>query len=90
MKKVAFIGFVKDKIKEKKFDTSQIINMNALPLTFDCHLIKLHLKADKIVNIVKTENEKMLFTCVLACAVNGQKLKTLLIFKHKFHPKIIF
>lgn len=62
--------------------------MDEIPLTFNCPPNKtVHFKGDKTVRNVTTGNEKTSFICVLACAANGQKLKSLLIFKRKTHPK---
>lgn len=61
MKKEAFIKFVKDQIIEKNFDTLQLINMNKVPLSFDCPPHKtVHLKGDKTVNIMKMEMKNCL------------------------------
>ena len=41
----------------------------------------------KTVSILTTVHEKMTFTCILACAANGDQLKPLIIFKRKTLPK---
>lgn len=87
-KKCAFIEFVKDSIEKKKFLLSQVINMDETPLTFDCPPSRtIDQIGVKAVPVLTTGHEKTSFTCVLACAANGDKLKPLVIFKRKTLPK---
>ena len=83
--------FIADKIEEKKFSHSQIINMDEVPLHFDCPPNRTVSKSgEKSVPITTTGNERLSFTCVLACAANGQKLKPMLVFKRKTLPQDTF
>lgn len=87
-KKSSFLMHIKNIIEEKKLKPSQIINMDEVPLTFDCPPNRTVCKTgDKSVPIVTTGNERTSFTCVLACAANGEKLKPMIIFKRKTQPK---
>lgn len=87
-KKQSFLQYVHKIIVEEKFSKESIINMDEVPLTFDCPPNRtVSLKGEKTVSLVTTGNEKTSFTCVLACAANGDKLKPLLIFKRKTLPK---
>lgn len=62
--------------------------MDEIPLTLNCPANKaVHFKGDNTVSIITAGNEKISFMSVLACTANGQKLKPLLIFNRKMHPK---
>lgn len=87
-KKVSFLNFLAKLIEEKKFNHAQIINMDEVPLTFDCPSNRTVSKSgEKSISIITTGNEKTSFTCVLACTANGDKLKPMIIFKRKTLPK---
>ncbi len=87
-KKESFLQFVKDLIDKKGVKESQIINMDEVPLTFDCPPNRtVNKTGEKSISIVTTGHEKTSFTCVLACAANGEKLKPMIIFKRKTLPK---
>lgn len=59
MKKRGFCKVCQGSNNQKVFDTLQIINMNKVPLTFDCLPNKtVPLKVDKTVNIMTTEVKK--------------------------------
>lgn len=89
--KASFLKYVAEKIKENNFSTAQIINMDEVPLTFDCPPSRtVNTIGEKTIGIVTTGNERTSFTCVLACAANGDKLKPLIIFKRKTMPKANF
>lgn len=87
-KKEAFLKYIKDVIQDKKFMPSHVINMDETPLFFDCPANRTVDKTGtKTVSIITTGHERMAFTCVLACAANGDKLKPMIIFKRKTIPK---
>lgn len=87
-KKESFLQFVKDLISEKGFKESQIINMDEVPLTFDCPPNRtIDRTGEKSISITTTGHEKTSFTCVLSCAADGEKLKPMIIFKRKTLPK---
>lgn len=87
-KKSSFLNYVTDIIREKKFSMAQVVNMDEVPLTFDCPPSRtVNTTGEKSINIITTGNEKTSFTCVLACAANGDKLKPLIIFRRKTMPK---
>lgn len=90
-KKADFLKYVAEKIEENNFSTAQIINMDEVPLTFDCPPSRtVNTIGEKTIGIVTTGNDRTSFTCVLACAANGDKLKPLIIFKRKTMPKANF
>lgn len=87
-KQASFRDYIHTVIKEQKFPDSHVINMDEVPLTFDCPPNRtVDSKGVKTITVATTGNERTAFTCVLACAANGDKLKPLLIFKRKTVPK---
>lgn len=87
-KKESFLSFVKSKVEELGLKNSQVINMDEVPLSFDCPPNRtVEEVGAKSVNIITTGNEKTSFTCVLSCTASGEKLLPLLIFKRKTLPK---
>jgi transposase-like protein len=87
-KKKSFLQYVENAVSGKKLHKSQIINMDEVPMSFDCPPTRTVCKTgEKTVSIVTSGHEKTAFTCVLACAANGEKLKPMLIFKRKTLPR---
>lgn len=87
-KKESFLNYTMKVINDEKLADCQIINMDEVPLTFDCPPNRtVNKQGEKTIPIITTGNEKTSFTCVLACAADGSKLKPLLIFKRKTLPK---
>lgn len=90
-KKENFLDFVNKLREEKKFKLYQLINMNKVPLTFDCPPNRTVTSVgEKCVSISTTGHETTSFTCVLSCTASGDKLKPMLIFKRKTLPKEAF
>ena len=70
------------------YDLNQIGNMNEMLMTFDLLGNRtVHPSGAKTVLIKMTGHENMHFTVVLACMVDGTKLKPTVIFKRKMLPK---
>ncbi|TWW64308.1 hypothetical protein D4764_03G0013160 [Takifugu flavidus] len=77
--------------RDKITAPSHITNMDEIPLTFDIPLTHtVEKKGTGMVAICTTGQEKSLFTVVLGCHGNGQKLPPILIFKRKTLPKEAF
>lgn len=88
IKRSDFLKFTHEQIKENKFSTDQVINMDEVPLTFDCPPSRTVNKVgESTVGIITTGHEKTSFTCVLSCTASGVKLNPILIFKRKTLPK---
>lgn len=87
-KRISFLDYVKQIISNKKLKDSHIINMDEVPLSFDCPPTRtVHKSGEKTITISTTGHEKSCFTCVLACTATGEKLKPFIIFKRKTIPK---
>lgn len=87
-KKASFLKYTAEIINLQGLNEGQIINMDEVPLSFDCPSNRtVSGTGEKTVSITTTGHEKSSFTCILACAANGQKLKPLVIFKRKTIPK---
>jgi transposase-like protein len=87
-KKASFLQFTRKVIAEGKYSLKNIINMDEVPLTFDCPPNRtVDTCGVKTVSITTTGQEKTHFTVMLACCADGTKLKPLLIFKRKTIPK---
>lgn len=87
-KKASFLEFTSKIIKAEKLAPCQIINMDEMLLTFDCLPNRIVYKqGEKTIPNITSNNEKNLFTRVLSCTANSNKLKPLLIFKRKTIPK---
>lgn len=70
------------------YDLKHIINMDEVPLMFDCPPNKtVQEKNSTTVSIATTGHEKTSMTVVLACCADGSKLKPMVIFKRKTMPK---
>ncbi|KFM65154.1 Pogo transposable element with KRAB, partial [Stegodyphus mimosarum] len=88
-KKASFLKYVTDIIdKKKKLLRPQIINIDETPLAFDSPTNRtVDETGAKTASVLTTGHERTSFTCVLACAANGVKLKPMIIFKRKTIPK---
>ncbi|KFM71972.1 Pogo transposable element with KRAB, partial [Stegodyphus mimosarum] len=63
-------------------------NMDETLLAFDCPPNRtVDETGAKTASVLTTGHERTSFTCVLACAANGDKLKPMIIFKRKTIPK---
>ena len=83
-----FYEYVKKIIDDNKFTSESIINMDEVPLCFDCPPNRtVSSKGEKSIPISTTGNEKTAFTVVLSCAANGTKFPPMVIFKRKTIPK---
>lgn len=90
-KKKKFLEFVMKLKNEKNFKPSQLINMDEVPLTFDCPPSRtVTSTGENSVFISTTGHEKTSFTCVLSCTASGEKMTPMLIFKRKTLPKETF
>lgn len=90
-KKESFLTFTKKAIKDGKYSLKSIINMDEVPLTFDCPPNRtVDTCGVKTVSLTTTGQEKTHFTVMLACCADGTKLKPLLIFKRKTLPSGTF
>uniref|UniRef100_A0A3B3BHW9 HTH CENPB-type domain-containing protein n=1 Tax=Oryzias melastigma TaxID=30732 RepID=A0A3B3BHW9_ORYME len=86
-----FRSFCEKHIADKRIQPSHITNMDEVPLTFDIpvsHTVEK--KGTSTVATRTTGYEKALFTVVLGCHANGQKLPPMVIFKRKTLPKETF
>ena len=85
-----FHHFIIQLRKKYKFPLSHIGNMDETPMNFDKLGNKtVDLKGVRTVNVKSAEHEKTRFAVVLACVADGtNKLKPMVIFKHKRKPKI--
>ncbi|KFM61528.1 Pogo transposable element with KRAB, partial [Stegodyphus mimosarum] len=87
-KKASFLQFTRKLIAEGKYSLKNVINMDEVPLTFDCPPNRtVDTCGVKTISIITTGQEKTQFTVMLACCADGTKLKPLLIFKRKTIPK---
>lgn len=87
-KKASFLQFTRKAIEDGKYPLKNIINMDEVPLTFDCPPNRtVDTSGVKTVSLTTTGQEKTHFTVMLACCADGTKLKPLLIFKRKTVPK---
>ncbi|KAF8774264.1 Pogo transposable element with KRAB domain like protein [Argiope bruennichi] len=87
-KKTSFLQVTRKVIAEGKYSLKNIINMDEVPLTFDCPPNRtVDTCGMKTVSVTTTGQEKTHFTVMLACCADGTKLKPLLIFKRKTIPK---
>lgn len=85
-----FQAFIKKAIEDNGIRDNHIINIK-VPLTFAIPVERsVAPKGDKAVTIKTTDNEKGLFTVVLACCTDGQELSPILIFKLNTKPKQAF
>lgn len=83
-----FLKYVKEKIEEKNFSLKEIINMDEVPLCFDCPPnYTVDSRGKDSISITTTGHEKSAFTVVLSCAADGTKLPPMIIFKRKTIPK---
>ncbi|GFX09974.1 pogo transposable element with KRAB domain [Trichonephila clavipes] len=83
-KKTSFLQFTRKVIAEGKYSLKNIINMDEVPLTFDCQPNRtVDTCGVKTVSVTTTGQEKTHFTVMLACCADGTKLNSLLIFKRK-------
>lgn len=84
-----FHRFIIDTQKKTSFELDQIGNMDKVPLTFDVPSNRtVTVKGYETVTVKTTGHEKIHYTAVLACCVDGTKLPLLLIFNRKLSPKI--
>ena len=79
-KKASFLNFTKEAIEKGKYSLKNVINMDEVPLTFDCPPNRT------VDSLSTTGQEKTHFTVMLACCTDGTKLKPLIIFKRKTLP----
>lgn len=86
-----FLTYTKKIIREKKLSPKEIINMDEVPLCFDCPPnYTVDSRGKESISITTTGHEKAAFTVVLSCAADGSKLTPMVIFKRKTIPKEIF
>ena len=90
-KKASFLQFTRKAIEDGKYSLKNIINMDEVPLTFDCPPNRtVDTCGVKTVSLTTTGKEKTHFTVMLACCADGTKLKPLLIFKRETVPNGYF
>lgn len=83
-----FLNYVKEIIKEKNFSPKEIINMDEVPLCFDCPPnYTVDSRGKESISITTTGHEKSAFTVVLSCAADGTKFPPMIIFKRITIPK---
>ncbi|GFU21720.1 pogo transposable element with KRAB domain [Trichonephila clavipes] len=86
--KASFLQFTRKVIAEGKYSLKNIINMDEVPLKFDCPPNRtVDTCGVKTVSITTTGREKAHFTVMLACCADGTNFKPLLIFESKTIPK---
>lgn len=87
VKKASFLDFTRKAIEDGKYSLKNIINLDEVPLTFDCPPNRtVNTCGEKSISITTTGQEKTHFTVMLACCADGTKLRPLLIFKRKTIP----
>lgn len=83
-----FVDYFTELRNTHKYELKHIVNMDEVPLAFDCPPNKtVETTNAASVSIVTTGHEKTHMTVVLACCADGTKLKPLIIFKRKTLPK---
>lgn len=79
-----FLQYVKKLTEEKQLSHKEIINIDEVPLCFDCPSnFTVDSQGKENIFITTTSHEKSAFMLVLSCGADGSKLTPVVIFKRK-------